>query len=122
METRQITEVKIWGLILNPMKGNTEDSVIVAMAYEKQKLIDWHNSLFAPEPYKDTAPNSFPKKGDFDGYSDNAQVFHKVFIKGSELEWCNPCENFDSPDHHGHGLISQWIKEGNMDPNILFIN
>lgn len=36
METRQITEVKIYKLILNPMRGNTERGNIVAIAYDKQ--------------------------------------------------------------------------------------
>ena len=122
METRQITEEKVWKLILNPMKGNTEDTTIVALAYEKQKLIDWYNSLLAPEPYKDNGEASFPDKGDFVGYHNSAHSFHKVFIKGSELEWFNPCENFDGLNDFGQGLSFQWIQENDINPNIKFIN
>lgn len=122
METRQITEIKVWKLILNPMKGNIENSTIVAVSYEKRKLIDWYNSLLAPEPYTDKGEVSFPDKGDFTGYENNNHAFHKVFIKGSELEWYNPCDSFEEPNHYGQGLDFEWIAEGDINPSIKFID
>ena len=121
METRQITEVKVWKLILNPMKGNTENSTVVAVSYEKQKLIDWYNSLLAPEPYTDKGEVSFPDKGDFAGYENDSHSFHKVFIKGSELEWYNPCDSFEVPDRNGQGLSFVWREESDINPTIKFI-
>lgn len=103
------------------MKGNTENSTVVAVSYEKQKLIDWYNSLLAPEPYKDNGKVSFPRKRNIDGYSNASHSFHKVFIKGSELEWYNPCDSFKGPDRNGQGLSFQWVEEGDITPSIKFI-
>jgi len=121
METRQIEEVKVWGLILNPLKENTENGNVVALAYEKQKLIDWYNSLLAPEPYEDKGEVNFPSKGDFGGYSNPNHTFYKVFIKGSELEWFNPCD-MDVLNDFGHGLNFQWMQEKDINPSIKFIH
>lgn len=115
METRDITEVKVWKLILNPMRGNTENGTLVAIAYEKQKLIDWHNSLLATELYKEEGSPSFDSH-------EFSHTWHKAFIKGSELEWFNPCDNFDSPNHYGHGLNFEWLQGKNINANIKFIH
>ena len=101
METRTITEEKIYKLILNPMRGNTETWNIVAIAYEKQKLIDWYNSLLAIEVYKENGSPSFECHGD-------SHIWHKTFREGSELEWYNPCPNFEQ-DYYWHGIGEEWI-------------
>lgn len=111
METRQITEVKIFALRLNPMRGNTEAVDVVAVAYDKQKLIDWYNSLKAPEPYKDYGENHFSPKGDMGGYQSDSHCFYKTFIRGSELEWYNPCYDFELDDW-GQGIgDSFWVAQ-----------
>lgn len=104
METRQITEVKIYKLILNPMRGNTENGSIVAIAYEKQKLIDWYNSKLAPEVLVEEGSPSFECHGD-------SHKWHKTFRAGSELEWYNPCYGNFEPNHYGHGISEQWATE-----------
>lgn len=103
METRQITEVKIYKLILNPMRSNTEDATIVAIAYERQKLIDWYNSLKAIEVLVEEGAPSFECHGD-------SHRWHKTFKIGSELEWYNPCGNFER-NHYGHGISEEWARE-----------
>ena len=114
METRQVTEVKIYKLILNPMRGNTENGSIVAIAYEKQKLIDWYNSLLATEVYAEEGSPSFECHGD-------SHKWHKAFKLGSELEWFNPCGSFE-PDHYGHGISEEWVMEQQLqNPRFKFI-
>lgn len=104
METRTITEAKIYKLILNPMRGNTENGSIVAISFERQKLVDWYNSLLAPEAYAEIGTPSFDCHGD-------SHKWHKTFKQGSELEWFNPCEDGFEPNHFGHGISWQWTTE-----------
>lgn len=75
METRQVTQVKAYMLHLNPMPANFEKTNIVAISTDKQKLQEWYDGQ-KTEPYQD----------------DN---WHKVFAKGSPLEWYNPIEYSD---------------------------
>jgi hypothetical protein len=105
METRQVTETKIYKLVLNPMRDNTEQGSLVAISFDKQKLIEWHNRQLATEPYTDNGSPSFECHGD-------SHNWHKSFIKGGELEWFNPCDNFNEPNHWGHGISEEWVQEG----------
>jgi len=102
METMLIPHTKVYALVLNPMQGNTENCHLAALSYEKQKLIDYHNSFLAPEPYVDEGAPSFECHG-------SSHNWHKSFTKGSPLEWMNPCDNFDEPNRHGQGIVFQWI-------------
>ena len=115
METRQITEVKLYKLILNPMRGNTENADMVAIAYDKNKLIDWYKSQFAPEVWKDYGENSFPAKGGMGGYENSNHCWRKAFQKGSKLEWHNPINSFDANSMegigYGHGIQEEWTTE-----------
>lgn len=119
METRTITEIKIYTLALNPMQGNTEASTIVAIAYEKEKLEQWYKNQFAEEPWKDYGENSFPSKVDMGGYSNTNHCWHKVFKKGSALEWYNPINLFDPNSMegigYGHGISEQWTSQESID-------
>ncbi len=114
METRTITQVKIYKLYLNPMRGNTEDANLVAIAYYKDQLIRWYEDQIAPETWKDYGEIRFPAKGDFGGTKSPNHCFHKAFLKGSKLEWYNPVNLFDTSDmlsSYGHGIQEQWIEE-----------
>ena len=101
METRDVVEIRIYRLILNPMRGNTEHGEVVAIAYERQKLIDWYNSLLAPEPYCEAGTPSFDCQGD-------SHTWRKSFIKGSELEWFNPHNDMETLNSYGHGISDVW--------------
>lgn len=90
METRTIEQVKIYKLLLNPMPANFEKVNMVAIAYDVEKLKEWYESLKV-EPYKD----------------DN---WHKVFKKGSKLEWNNPLEYSD----YG-GIEEEWTTQEAID-------
>ena len=76
METRTIEQVKIYKLILNPIRANYEATNIAAVSYDKQHLIDWYESLKV-KPYVDEGRWS------------------KSFKKGSPLEWYNTIEYGD---------------------------
>lgn len=104
MESRQITEYKVYRLILNPMRGNTEDAITVAISYEKQKLINWYNSQLATEVYVKEGLPSFEVHGD-------SHRWHKTFREGSDLEWYNPCYDNFEPDRYHHGISSLWAQE-----------
>ena len=103
METRTIIEEKLYKLILNPMRSNTEAGHIVALSYDKQKLIDYHNSLLAPQVIKEEGSPSFDSHGD-------SHVWNKAFQIGSALEWFNPCYGNFEPDYFGHGVGFEWIE------------
>jgi hypothetical protein len=103
METRQVTEIKTYKLCLNPMRGRTEETVLVAISFDKQKLINFYNEELAPEPYSDKGTNSF---------SGTETSWYKAFKRGSDLEWFNPCYdgNF-TINHHGQGIQEEWVNE-----------
>ena len=72
METRTIEQVKIYKLILNRMTGRFEDTSMVAIAYDEEKLKDFYDEELV-ERYKD-------------------ENWSKTFRKGGPLEWNNPLE------------------------------
>lgn len=73
----------MWFLYLNRMTEGAEHRCLVAYAGSKRKaeLEAWVAGELAPEPY-------------YDGQ------WHKVFRKGSRLEWYNP------PEHDSYRLES----------------
>jgi hypothetical protein len=89
METRTITQVKIYYLIMNPVTDRAESGVINVMSLEKDRLVSFYNNEFV-EPYKDDR-------------------FHKVFRQGGLLEWYNRLSSLEGLDHFGHGLKEEWI-------------
>ena len=104
IETRTIEQVLVWRLVLNPMRSNTEAAAIVAWSDDKEKLLNWYSSQMV-EPYSDNGSPSFECHGD-------SHNWHKVFAKGSVLEWYNPMNQLDGPpNHYGHGLHSDWVDE-----------
>ena len=111
METRQITQVKIWKLILNPMTSNTENGSLVAFSDDKDKLLNWYRNEFADEPYYSVGEHYFPAKGDFPANFEGQYRYYKVFKQGSQLEWMNPMNNENEPDHYGHGISCEWVDE-----------
>lgn len=102
IQTRQVEQVLVWKLILNPMTAKTEHSDLVAWSEDRDKLLDWYKSQLV-EPYAEKGSPSFECHGD-------SHIWHKVFAKGSALEWYNPMENEQGhPNHHGQGLHNEWV-------------
>lgn len=93
METRKIEQVKVYKLLLNRMTApKIEYSEIVAVSTEKQKLIDWCESLKEPQVYHDGQRC-------------------KTFKKDSPLEWFNPCFSYDDDSRNfEHGIYWEWVQ------------
>ena len=115
METRQVSEVKVYMLVLNNMRGNTEDTNVAAVSYDKEILIDWYKSQLAPEPYIDEDVPSFPCHG-------SSHKWSKVFKKESLLEWYNPCASLDTIDGYGVGMHSHWVEEFGLEERLSEYN
>lgn len=80
METRTITQYKIYVLWLNNMRGKAEDKTPVAAFDDLSKLNAFYLSQM--DPWTDDS-------GAADYYG-NVHSFNKTFKKGSLLEWFNP--------------------------------
>lgn len=95
METRTITQVKVYVLSMNPVTDRAERNDNVAIATEREKLIDWYKQQFAEEVWQDDR-------------------FRKSFKKGSPLEWYNKLDDAELTGEHslfGHGIHEMWINE-----------
>lgn len=79
MQTRTITEVLLYRLILNDMRfPKIEIKQLVAVSTSYEKLVEWYNSQIADDRWVDT----------IDGYN-----WSKTFKKDSPLEWYNPVDS-----------------------------
>jgi len=108
-QTRTLTQVLVFKLVLNPMRDRTETQRIVAVAYEWEKLLDWYNGLKV-EPYQDPGINSF---------SGQPTNWGKTFQKGSSLEWYNPMHFSDGRlDRHGDGIHQEWVTEQDLQQHL----
>ena len=103
METRQITQVKIYKLVLNPMRDKTEKSTLAAIAYDKSRLLQWYEEQRATEAFVEAGTGSF----ECHGYTHN---WRKTFKKDSPLEWFNPMDS-EQPNYFGHGIQEEWTTE-----------
>ena len=97
METRQITQVRLYVLILNTF-GSAESGCIVAVSDDYQRLVTWYQSQFADEPYRE------------DGW-------YKIFKKGSPIEYNNPCGSIELNDtnYWNHGIHDEWVLVDDLD-------
>lgn len=96
MITRNVEQVKVFKLILNPMTDRAESGRIVAIAYDRDEMVAWYNSQLADEVYQDGQWN-------------------KSFKKGSQLEWFNPVFELDEIDMFGHGIHWEWAEQRAID-------
>jgi len=132
MEKKQITVVKVWQLILNPMRSNTEAGTIVAIAPSPEELIEYAKGELAEEPYISVGDNYFPAKGDMPENVMKGHQFHHVFKRSGNLQWYNPLMNWDvheaARSSYGHGTHFEWIDEDGFirykmnNPDVKFIN
>ena len=99
VKTRQIYEVYV--LELANMHGGVDKAEVVAIFSEHQKLKDWYNSQLADKPYTDT-----PSKDNFG----QTHSWHKVFKKGSPLEWYNPANSLEEASCQG-GVRTSWVND-----------
>lgn len=92
LETRTITKVRMYKLMLNPMTDRVESSRIVAVSDDYERLVNWYMSQFSTTAWTD----------------DN---WYKVFKSGSAIEWYNPCDSLGLNELNcwGHGIGDEWI-------------
>lgn len=112
MNTRQKIEYEVFVLCLADMHGGVDKSRPVAVFDELQKLQDYYSSQLADEPYTD--------EPSMDSYG-NTHSWHKVFKKGSALEWFNPASSLDPAQTYEcifGGVFSDWVD--NLDFNVPF--
>jgi len=109
IQTRTITQVLVWKLILNPMTSNTESSELVAWSDDKDKLLEWYNNHIVT-PYTENGHSTFECHG-------TSHDWYKTFEKGSILEWYNPMSPDGTVNHYGQGLQCEWVNEDIL-PNI----
>ena len=109
METRQITQVYMHTLILNPMTGKLESQQLFAVSFEREKLVEFYTNERDP---KGTWTDD---ESGVEDYVGKLKGYHKVFRKGSKLEWANPVNGDLSvpieQSSFGHGLSGEWISE-----------
>jgi len=99
METRQITEVKMFYLVMNPMTSRVEDRQICCISYEKQRIVNWYK-YHECERYVEEA---------------NGHSWAKSFRKGCVLEWFNPIDSFDRLNHYGQGICEEWVRQEQVE-------
>ena len=99
METRTITEAKVYSLVMNGIFQKAEDCFIVKISFEKQSLIDFYRAERC-EPYK----------REYNG------IFYTLHFKeGGPLQFCNPihwfeCGLYDQINTFGEGIHEEWIE------------
>jgi hypothetical protein len=84
----------VYVLVLNPMRGRTEEQRMVAASDNKTELQAFLDAERV-EPYRDTGTSEFG----------GATVWSKVFREGGPLEWFNPPTFPDRADDWGHGIM-----------------
>lgn len=91
-------------LVLNPMRSNLESCAEFGPFKSQEEVAAFYKNELAPEPYLDD---------DVCAFTGNPKKFHKVFKKGSPLEWCNGLDGYDPnqelaqippPNCFGHGF------------------
>jgi hypothetical protein len=96
METRTITQTKIYYLVMNPVTGRAEEQIVAFVSLSKESLIEAYNNERV-EPYDD-------------------ERFRKSFRKGGPLEWMNRLYPFDvEGSTFGHGIREEWVDSGDLE-------
>ena len=98
METRTITQVKIYFLAMNGVYDSAEGGSIAAVSTGRDKLIEYYRSQLLPdnERFRDTYGR------------------YRSFKKGPLHDY-NPLYTFDTKsDAFGHGLREEWIPEEDL--------
>ena len=97
METRNITQVRVFVLVLNDMRfPKIEMGRIVAVSTSYEKLVELYNSNKAESQYSENV---------------NDYNWNKTFKKDSVLEWYNPVYSLELNynDEFGHGIHDEWL-------------
>ena len=102
METRQIDQVKIYGLILNTM-GRAEDGGLAAIAKSEDALKEFYQSQLLEKS----------ERIDYWVYS----------FKEGALRHYNPSGTQDVADNYdGHGIFSQWVQMDEIKQSVYRVD
>jgi len=102
METRQIEQVKIYGLILNTM-GRAEDGALVALASSEEALREFYQSQLLET-------------------SERIGSWCYSFKEGV-LRSYNPSGLQDASEHHyGHGIFNQWVQREDIKQSVYRVD
>ena len=92
MKIRIVCQVKVFKLLLNDMtSAKIEYMDLAAFSDDKERLLNWYQQQFAPEPYHE--------KHYFTGC-----LYYKTFKKNSLLEWFNPMH-----ESLKQGIHEEWV-------------
>lgn len=97
METRTITEYKVYLLFLNPMRERFESMDLVAFAESREALLNFMQSQKTAEPWYDESQETPNVYGSYNRW-------YKVFKQGGPLEWYNDIDRDNQ-------LQERWVNE-----------
>ena len=102
-ETRTVTQVKIWKLIMNPVWDRLESRQIVVWSDDKEKLVNYYNQSKV-EPYQE-------ESGRGGG--------HKWYLNFSPTSFMHKFNPLDTPsldpNDWGHGIFWEWVDSEIID-------
>ena len=102
METRNIEQVKVWGLILNTF-GSAESGRLVALASSEQAIKDFYLSQRMEKMEKIDGWNYSFKEGPLRNYNPSGTQFA-----------------FD--DVFGHGIFSEWVNTDSIREDVYRVD
>lgn len=98
METRQVTQVKIYYLFMNGVNDRAEDGSIAAVSTSKDRLIAAYRENLLPQEER---------------FRDE---FHKYrSFKNGPFYSYNTLFSLEEQSPWGHGLRSEWVLEDELD-------
>lgn len=116
METREITQVRIYKLWMHDMRASDIQLQIVAIAYDKQKLIQWYRAELASERYEERLRANETDQGLAVEGKDKDTYITKHFKKGSPIEWFDAVDNIEEFDlKRGMGINDSWTTQEHID-------
>ena len=102
---------KVYVLAMNDMRYNAEQYALVACSESEEKLKGWLNEQLADKPWRDDTSDVTDIYGE-------TRSWHKIFKKGSPLEWYN--------DYHmsmfGHGIRYIEFEEPQRDEVMRYLS
>ena len=106
METRIVTQVKLYKLVMNGIRQKFEDTHIVAVSTDHHKLVDWYKSFKCDQHEEKIFEDEHP--------------YRINFLKDSPLYWYNPVMDIDTANDGGPyysgqtGIFTEWVMEDRL--------
>lgn len=128
MEKRTIEQVRIYKLHLKDIRDQYSND-IVAIGYEKEKLINWYKDHLADSEYQEeqteaNKPNiievgmKVDKDGDTTTDIKEKTYYTKYFKVGSPIEWYEKPEDPLIMSSSGTGIDDSWTTQDHIDKEL----